>query len=69
MTNSQLKMVGRQLEFDEEVREVTLGKHGNQNYLRLQLILIPIEFILQTEIQERSLGTSLGANIRITLIS
>jgi hypothetical protein len=38
-------MVGRQLEFDEEVREVTLGKHGNQNYLRLQLIRIPIEFI------------------------
>ena len=50
-------MVGRQLEFEKEIREVTLGENGNQNYLRLQLIRIPTEFILQTEIQELSLHT------------
>jgi hypothetical protein len=32
--NSQLKMVGRQLE-SEEVREVVFGEHGNQNELTL----------------------------------
>jgi hypothetical protein len=44
MINSQLKMMGRQLE-SEEVREVVFGEHGNQNELRLQLtvIIIPTE--------------------------
>jgi hypothetical protein len=31
MINSQLKMVGRQLESAEEVREVVFGEHGSQN--------------------------------------
>ena len=49
MINSQLKMVGRQLE-SEEVREVVFGEHRNQNELRLQLtvIIIPTEFFLHT---------------------
>jgi hypothetical protein len=49
MINSQLKMVGRQLE-SEEVRKVVFGEHGSENELRLQLtvIIIPVEFFLHT---------------------
>ena len=47
MINSQLKMVGRQLESEDEVQEVAFGEHGNQNDLRrlqLTLVIIPTEF-------------------------
>jgi hypothetical protein len=45
-------MVGRQLESEEEVREVIFGEYGNQHDLRLvqvTLVIIPTELILQTE--------------------